>query len=213
MLFKINRMLNDSFLFRDPIIFPSGNLRALSPSIYIYSWCSRIICPFDFIRAVSYIDYCTYSCTSYVHEKGFYEARYREALAILTIPRFRYIAFIANPRIARGACKACIYSGRNLRARRRAWNFPIGLSGGQAGGGATRRGASLWKLGRNWPEFNPGIQFAVVFVPRGVNPIDARIWQTFSRSNLRLPEAYFPVCSASCEMNGKRSEQTSKLSH
>lgn len=35
---------------------------------------------------------------------------------------------------------------------------------------------SLWKLGQNWPEFNPGIQFAVVFVLRGVNPIDARAW-------------------------------------
>jgi len=72
---------------------------------------------------------------------------------------------------------------------------------------AARRDASLWKLGRNWPEFNPGIQFAVVFVPGGVNPIDARARQTFSRSNLRLPVAYFPLRSASCEMNGKRSER------
>jgi hypothetical protein len=49
--------------------------------------------------------------------------------------------------------------------------FPIGLSARRV---AARRGASLWKLGRNWPEFNPGIQFAVVFVPGGVNPTPAR---------------------------------------
>jgi len=77
---------------------------------------------------------------------------------------------------------------------------------------AYRRGASLWKLGRNWPEFNPGIQFAVVFVPGGVNPIDARARQTFSRSNLRLPVAYFPVRSASRETNGKGAGERLKLS-
>lgn len=63
--------------------------------------------------------------------------------------------------------RACIYSERNPRDRETTLEiFPSAYR--------RRGGAPLWKLGRNWPEFNPGIQFAVVFVPRGANPIDAR---------------------------------------
>lgn len=68
------------------------------------------------------------------------------------------------------AGKACIYSERNPRDRETTLEiFPSAYRRRQ-------RVAPLWKLGRNWPEFNPGIQFAVVFVPRGVNPIDARAY-------------------------------------
>lgn len=99
----------------------------------------------------SSLDYCTYSYT------------YVKALISLcgASPYRQYSAYIAL--IANTSRGACIYSERKLRDRLK---FSYRLR--------RRCVAPLWKLGRNWPEFNPGIQFAVVFVPREVNPIDAR---------------------------------------
>jgi len=86
---------------------------------------------------------------------------------ISTIVCFRYIAFIANTCVAWSMWGMYLLGKNPTRSRDGAWNFPSTYR--------RRRDAPLWKLGRNWPEFNPGIQFTVVFVPRGVNPIVAHV--------------------------------------
>lgn len=167
----------------------------------IYSYCSV-----RYVRSMcsnSFLDCCTYS---YIYVYFLYRCVELPYCNIDYSDNILLSLYLLSSQIPVSP-EACIYSERNLRDRETTLEiFPSAYR--------RRRVAPLWKLGRNWPEFNPGIQFTVVFVPRGVNPIvaRARVWQTFSRSNLRLLGAYFPLCSLSCEMNGKRSGRTSKLS-
>jgi len=128
---------------------------------------------------------------SYISE-CFYTKLAEWSFFIVISTIWQYSAFVVSfslqvPVSCRG-CEACIYLKRNF------WDHETTLEI-FASAYRRRRFTPLWKLGRNWPEFNPGIQFSVVFVPRVVNPIDAHIRQTFSRSNLRLLGVYFPLCS------------------
>lgn len=95
----------------------------------------------------------------------FHEARFHGASVsrLSTIPTILASVIFLSSRIpvaTRRATQSVYLRGKKFRASAR-----LKFSHRLIAAGARARPRRLWKLGRNWPEFNPGIQFASSLCP------------------------------------------------